>query len=95
MYALAFLEKGSEGRAYLLKERVSDLTQLHDAVVGVHAGGSVIDPNVVEALVAARSRAAESPMARLTPREQDVARSTAPRGHRMMSRLGRHSGILA
>ncbi len=71
-YALAFLEKGSEGRAYLLKERVSDLTQLHDAVVEVDRGGSVIDSKVVEALVAARSRAAESPIGRLTPREQEV-----------------------
>jgi DNA-binding NarL/FixJ family response regulator len=70
-YALAFLEKGSEGRAYLLKERVSDLTQLRDAVVEVHAGGSVIDPKVVEALVTAR-RHAESPISRLTPRELEV-----------------------
>ena len=71
-YALAFLEKGSEGRAYLLKERVSDLTQLRDAVAEVHAGGSVIDLKVVEALVAARSRPAESPISRLTPREREV-----------------------
>jgi DNA-binding NarL/FixJ family response regulator len=71
-YALAFLEKGSEGRAYLLKERVSDLAQLRNAIVEVHRGGSVIDPKVVEALVAARARSAASPLERLTPREGDV-----------------------
>jgi DNA-binding NarL/FixJ family response regulator len=71
-YALSFLERGSEGRAYLLKERVSDLTQLRNAIVEVHRGGSVIDPKVVEALVAARARSAESPLERLTPREHDV-----------------------
>jgi DNA-binding NarL/FixJ family response regulator len=71
-YALAFLERGSEGRAYLLKERVSDLAQLRGAIFEVHRRGSVIDPKVVEALVAARSRAAQSPLGRLTPREQEV-----------------------
>jgi DNA-binding NarL/FixJ family response regulator len=71
-YALAFLEHGTEGRAYLLKERVSDLDQLLAAIREVARGGSVIDPKVVEALVAARSRAAQSPLARLTPREREV-----------------------
>jgi len=71
-YALAFLEKGSEGRAYLLKERVSDLDQLLHAIAAVDQGGSVIDPKVVDALVASRSRGAESPLARLTPREREV-----------------------
>jgi DNA-binding NarL/FixJ family response regulator len=71
-YALGFLERGSEGRAYLLKERVSDLEQVRRAIVAVHEGGSVIDPKVVDALVASRSRSPESPVARLTPRERDV-----------------------
>ena len=71
-YALAFLEGGTEGRAYLLKERVSDLDQLLAAIREVAGGGSVIDPKVVEALVAARSRSAQSPLARLTPREREV-----------------------
>ena len=71
-YALAFLEGGTEGRAYLLKERVSDLDQLLAAIREVAGGGSVIDPKVVEALVAARSRDAQSPLARLTPREREV-----------------------
>ena len=71
-YALALLEGGSEGRAYLLKERVSDIEQLKRAIVEVAGGGSVIDPKVVEALVTARSKAAESPVARLTPREREI-----------------------
>jgi DNA-binding NarL/FixJ family response regulator len=71
-YALAFLERGTEGRAYLLKERVADLDQLLAAIREVAQGGSVIDPKVVEALVASRSRAAPSPLARLTPREREV-----------------------
>ena len=71
-YALGFLEGGSEGRAYLLKERVSDLDQLHQAIVAVHEGGSVIDAKVVDALVASRARRTESPVALLTPREREV-----------------------
>jgi DNA-binding NarL/FixJ family response regulator len=71
-YALALLEKGSSGRAYLLKERVSDVEQLIGAIREVSKGGSVIDPKVVEVLVTARSKAAESPLARLTPREREI-----------------------
>lgn len=71
-YALALLERGSEGRAYLLKERVSDPGQLMAAIEAVAAGGSVIDPKVVEALVSARARLERSPLAALTPRESEV-----------------------
>jgi DNA-binding NarL/FixJ family response regulator len=71
-YALALLDKGSEGRAYLLKERVSDVGELLRAIREVANGGSVIDPKVVEGLVAARSRAKESPLGRLTPREKEI-----------------------
>ena len=55
-YALALLEGGSAGRAYLLKERVQDLEQLVSAIHAVAEGGSVIDPKVVEALVAENAR---------------------------------------
>jgi DNA-binding NarL/FixJ family response regulator len=75
-YALALLDKGASGRAYLLKERISDVGQLVDAIVQVAAGGSVIDPRVVEALVASRSRAA-SPLDTLTPREAEVLAAMA------------------
>ncbi len=71
-YALNFLEHGSKGRAYLLKERVSDIGQLAEAIREVSRGGSVIDPQVVDALVSARSRAADSPMRLLTPRETEI-----------------------
>ena len=71
-YALALLEEGSERRAYLLKERVSDVDQLLHAIREVARGGSVIDPKVVEALVAARSRRRDSPLEHLTPREREV-----------------------
>ena len=71
-YALTLLEKGASRRAYLLKERVSDLEQLTKAIREVAEGGSVIDPKVVEVLVAARTRAKESPLERLTPREREI-----------------------
>lgn len=71
-HALDLLEEGSAGRAYLLKERVAEPGQLVAAVHTVAGGGSVIDPQVVENLVRARSRPAESPLARLTPRETEV-----------------------
>ena len=76
-YALALLEGGSEGRAYLLKERVKDLDQLVGAIRVVSHGGSVVDPKVVDALVAANARAEGSPLNELTPRERDVLREMA------------------
>jgi DNA-binding NarL/FixJ family response regulator len=71
-YALALLENGSAGRAYLLKERVSDVDQLLRAIREVADGGSVIDPRIVEGLVEARSRRRDSPLEHLTPREREV-----------------------
>ncbi|HEU5082031.1 MAG TPA: response regulator transcription factor [Acidimicrobiales bacterium] len=71
-YALDLLEDGSAGRAYLLKERVSDIDELVAAVRAVASGGSWIDPKVVDALVAARATSADSPLRHLTPRELDV-----------------------
>jgi DNA-binding NarL/FixJ family response regulator len=76
-YALALLESGTERRAYLLKERVEDIDQLASAIRSVAAGGSAIDPKVVEALVAERSRREESPLHELTARELDVLREMA------------------
>jgi DNA-binding NarL/FixJ family response regulator len=76
-YALALLEHGSEGRAYLLKERVEDLKQLVAAIQAVAAGGSVVDVKVVEALVAESGRDEHSPLNQLTPRERDVLREMA------------------
>jgi DNA-binding NarL/FixJ family response regulator len=76
-YALALLEGGCEGRAYLLKERVKDLDQLVAAIRTVSEGGSVMDPKVVDALVAANARADDSPLNELTPRERDVLHEMA------------------
>ncbi|MGH2933460.1 MAG: response regulator transcription factor [Gaiellaceae bacterium] len=76
-YALALFEGGTEGRAYLLKERVRDVEQLVAAIASVAAGGSVIDPKVVEALVGAKARREHSPLGELTPRERDVLREMA------------------
>jgi DNA-binding NarL/FixJ family response regulator len=70
-YALRLLEQGSRRRAYLLKERIAEPDQLAAAIREVAAGGSVVDPSVVEQLVAGARRASD-PMTTLTPRERDV-----------------------
>ncbi len=71
-YAVALLEHGSAGRAYLLKERIGNVDELAAAIRAVAAGGSVIDPMVVDELV--RSRTQDSPLglASLTPRELEI-----------------------
>jgi DNA-binding NarL/FixJ family response regulator len=71
-YALALLDGGAAGRAYLLKERVGDIDELTSAIRQVASGGSVIDPTVVEGLVAATRRPDRSPLDALTPRELEV-----------------------
>jgi DNA-binding NarL/FixJ family response regulator len=76
-YVLALLEGGSARRAYLLKERVKDLDQLSAAIRAVAEGGSVIDPKVVETLVAENARGEASPLNQLTPREGSVLREMA------------------
>jgi DNA-binding NarL/FixJ family response regulator len=72
VYALALLEHGSDGRAYLLKERVHNRAELMAAIRAVAEGGSMIDPKVVESLVVARGRAQSSPLNELTSRELQV-----------------------
>ncbi len=70
--ALALVAGGSTGRGYLLKERVSDVDQLVDALHAVRRGQSVIDAHVVDALMRHRMRFEAGPVARLTPREREV-----------------------
>lgn len=70
-YAAALLRDGSSGRAYLLKERLSDDAELSDAVHAVAEGRSVIDPRVVERLVGAHERRT-SGLDALTPREFEI-----------------------
>ena len=71
-YALALLDAGSDGRAYLLKDRVANRAELLAAIRAVANGGSMIDPKIVEALVSARARTERSPLNDLTPREREV-----------------------
>jgi DNA-binding NarL/FixJ family response regulator len=71
-YALALLESGSAGRAYLLKERIHDSEQLIRAIKAVVAGESVIDPRVVDSLVEAQARQQNSPLSQLSEREAEV-----------------------
>ena len=76
-YALALLDKGAAGRAYLLKERVSDIDQLVNAIKEVARGGSVIDSKVVENLIAARARNKRSALTDVTLREREVLAAVA------------------
>jgi DNA-binding NarL/FixJ family response regulator len=69
-WAVELLAAGSACRAYLLKERVAEPAELHEAIRRVAAGGSVVDPHVVEALIAAQTR--QGPLAVLSPREREV-----------------------
>jgi len=71
-YAYELLRDGAAGLGYLLKERVADVEELVRALTEVAKGGSVLDPKVVEALVARRDRMARSPLAQLTDREREV-----------------------
>jgi DNA-binding NarL/FixJ family response regulator len=77
-YALELFDDGSAGLGYLLKDRIGDLEDLVHALREVRAGGSVIDPVIVDTLVRRRSAAgAAGPLAGLSPRELDVLREMA------------------
>ncbi len=69
-YALELLQDNAEGVGYLLKDRVSDVSEFADAVRRVGEGGSALDPAVVSRLVGRRR--ADDPLAGLTPREREV-----------------------
>ena len=69
-YAMRLLEAGSAGRGYLLKDRVSDLDQFGEAIRRVGEGGSVVDPDVVAALVGRQRE--PGPLAQLTDREREI-----------------------
>src|SRR5215216_4874598 len=71
-YALALLERGSDRRAYLLKERVHNRAELTAAIHAVADGGSMIDPKIVEQLVRTRGLLEQSPLNELTAREREV-----------------------
>jgi DNA-binding NarL/FixJ family response regulator len=71
-YALELLESGAERRGYLLKERIHDRAQLRAAILSIARGGSMMDPKIVDGLVAERLRREGSPLASLSPREREV-----------------------
>ncbi len=75
--ALELFESGSEGRAYLLKERVGDRGELVAAIEAVAGGGSVVDPKIIDGLIAERARVPASPLDELTAREREVLAEVA------------------
>jgi serine/threonine-protein kinase PknK len=68
-HAMELLATG-RGIGYLLKSRVTDVAEFIDTLERIAKGGSVIDPALVQELVAARRR--DDPLAVLSPREQEV-----------------------
>ena len=76
-YAFELLSDGVAGLGYLLKERVSDVDDLVRALYDVSRGGSVLDPRIVEALLARKSAESTSVLDVLTEREHEVLRELA------------------
>jgi DNA-binding NarL/FixJ family response regulator len=76
-YAFELFRDGTAGLAYLLKDRIGEVGRLLEALREVSDGGSLIDPQVVEALVRGRARVRASALRDLTPRELDVLREMA------------------
>lgn len=71
-YALELFAAGSEGRAYLLKERLGDLSELVDAIRAVADGRSVVDAKIIDGLITERVRSQPSSLDELTAREREV-----------------------
>ncbi len=69
LYARELLASGDGGVGYLLKDRVANVAEFVDGVRRVVAGGTVIDPEVIAAIMAHKR---EQPLDRLTPREKEV-----------------------
>jgi DNA-binding NarL/FixJ family response regulator len=67
--AMELLAESIEGRGYLLKDRVCDLSEFADAIRRVAAGGSALDPIIVSALLQSREH---EPLHGITPREREV-----------------------
>ena len=72
LYAFELFRDGTSGLAYLLKDRVGELDELLRALGEVAAGGSVIDPKVVEVLLGRRQQPARSLLETLSSREMEV-----------------------
>jgi len=76
-YAFDLLSDGVAGLGYLLKERVSQRDELLRALYDVARGGSVLDPQVVEGLLARKAHDSRSPLPGLTQREREVLQELA------------------
>lgn len=76
-YVLSLFDAGSARRGYLLKERLGNRQQLLDAINVVAAGGSFVDPKIVDTLVAGQEAKQSSPVASLTEREREVLKLVA------------------
>jgi DNA-binding NarL/FixJ family response regulator len=76
-YAYELLRGGAAGAGYLLKERIGDIAELERSIQQVAAGGSALDPQLVEALVTRKERSDGSPLAALTRREREVLEQMA------------------
>jgi DNA-binding NarL/FixJ family response regulator len=76
-HVVSLFERGTDRRAYLLKERIKDRAVLVSAIQAVAAGGSAVDPRIIEVLVFARSDSVSSPLDQLTPREREVLAAIA------------------
>ncbi len=72
LYAFELFREGTGGLAYLLKDRVGEVGELLRALREVASGGSVVDPKVVEGLLARRQEPARSLLETLTARELEV-----------------------
>jgi DNA-binding NarL/FixJ family response regulator len=72
LYALALFDRGADRRAYLLKDRVRDRAELGRAVREVANGGSVVDPRIVEGLLAVHTQSGRGPFEELTRRELEI-----------------------
>jgi DNA-binding NarL/FixJ family response regulator len=71
-YATSFFESGAERRAFLLKERVREADDLGRAVHEVAAGGSTVDPRLVDTMLSVQRRRGNPQLASLTPRELQI-----------------------
>jgi len=72
LYALALFDDGSDGRGYLLKDRVRDREELARALLEVARGGTVVDAKIVNELLAVRRQRETTGLETLTDREQEI-----------------------
>ncbi len=76
-YAISLMDEGSSGRAYVLKDHVTEPEYLFSAIRAVSAKGSYVDPMVVDALVSRGRTHRPQALDRLTPRELDILAAVA------------------